>query len=430
MKKVFFFAILAIIAIVILDLNLDARGGGGRGGGGGGRGGGGFGGGGRGGSISGGSRGGNFGGGSRGGNFGGSRGGNIGGSYAGRSANRTPSMSRATNRPSVAQRPSSPTTPTFRPSTLPSGTARSSANRPSTLPARGGDLSQARSGLGDRTPNTQRNTPSRQQVDNFLSGSGKLQSAAGQLSTSGKIQSAAGQLSSSGNLRNVASQLPANRLGDLGNVGDAIRNNIGDNIGDRFPNLGDNLGWGDGNVNWWRAAGWATAANWLAWDNYNPLYYDSGYAYYPSDYSETSYQTGTSTTTAQDYSQPSEQTQTVAEGESDQSQWLPLGIYALTKQGDMTSTPNMYLQLAINKDGVVAGTYYNSTTKQSYTLEGLADKSTQRVAWKMANNESSPILETGLYNLTQKQTPVKVNFANGQEQDWMLVRLEKPAATT
>jgi len=37
------------------------------------------------------------------------------------------------------------------------------------------------------------------------------------------------------------------------------------------------------------------------------------------------------------------------------------------------------------------------------------------------------VLETGLYNLTQPQTPVLMHFGILQTQTWFLVRLEQPA---
>ena len=58
-------------------------------------------------------------------------------------------------------------------------------------------------------------------------------------------------------------------------------------------------------------------------------------------------------------------------------------------------------------------------------IEGMADKQTQRVAWGIAGQER-PIVETGLANLTQDTAPALIHFADGQTQQWLLVRLEEP----
>jgi hypothetical protein len=41
-------------------------------------------------------------------------------------------------------------------------------------------------------------------------------------------------------------------------------------------------------------------------------------------------------------------------------------------------------------------------------------------------SDSRPIVETGLSSLTQDNFPVLVHFANGETQQWLLVRLEEP----
>lgn len=103
------------------------------------------------------------------------------------------------------------------------------------------------------------------------------------------------------------------------------------------------------------------------------------------------------------------------------SDWMSLGVFALTK-GQETS-PTMFFQLALNKNGTISGTYYNQTTNQIYPIEGKVDKSTQRAAWKISSGGNSPIFTAGIYNLTLPQTPVKVYFGS-QTQNWFLVHLK------
>jgi hypothetical protein len=83
------------------------------------------------------------------------------------------------------------------------------------------------------------------------------------------------------------------------------------------------------------------------------------------------------------------------------------------------------MQLAISKEGIIAGTLNNALTNETQTLEGMADKKSQRAAWSVKGKQR-PIMETGLGNLTQDTTPALVHFADNQTQQWLLVRLPEP----
>lgn len=83
------------------------------------------------------------------------------------------------------------------------------------------------------------------------------------------------------------------------------------------------------------------------------------------------------------------------------------------------------MQLAISKQGVISGTLKNTLTGKTQTLEGAADKESQRVAWGVAGQER-PIMETGLSNLTQDSSPALIHFADGQTQQWLMVRIPEP----
>jgi hypothetical protein len=105
------------------------------------------------------------------------------------------------------------------------------------------------------------------------------------------------------------------------------------------------------------------------------------------------------------------------------AEWLPLGVFALTQDGQSTGAqPSLYMQLAISKQGVIAGTFKNTVTGKVQPLEGMADVKSQRVAWVVSGQER-PIMETGLSNLTQDASPALIHFADGQTQQWLMVRL-------
>jgi len=105
-------------------------------------------------------------------------------------------------------------------------------------------------------------------------------------------------------------------------------------------------------------------------------------------------------------------------------EWMPLGVFALTAEG--VNASSMYLQLAVSKEGVIAGTFYNESTGATHAIEGMVDEKTQRAVWKAADGTNADIvMETGLYNLTQDQAEVLVHFGPEKTQNVLLVRLDE-----
>lgn len=64
-------------------------------------------------------------------------------------------------------------------------------------------------------------------------------------------------------------------------------------------------------------------------------------------------------------------------------------------------------------------------TDQAIAVQGQVDKDTQRVAFRIGESEDI-VVETGLFNLTQDETPVLVHFGSEKVENWLLVRLEQP----
>ena len=177
---------------------------------------------------------------------------------------------------------------------------------------------------------------------------------------------------------------------------------------------------------WWRAATWVALTRWLPWAWGTPYYYDYGYGgnvYYEGD---TVYVNNEPAYTAEEYAtQAMDIAAAVPNVEEEQVEWMPLGVFALThgEKGD----PDMLLQLAVSKEGIIAGVYQNTVTETTLPVEGMVDKETQRAAWTIGDNKNT-VLETGIYNLTQEETPVLVHFGKDQTQTWLMVRLEEPEA--
>ena len=115
----------------------------------------------------------------------------------------------------------------------------------------------------------------------------------------------------------------------------------------------------------------------------------------------------------------------VPEVEPADVEWLPLGVFALSQQGDSAENSTLFLQLAISKEGIIAGTFQNTATDKSFEVEGTIDEKSQRAAWGPVG-ESWPIMETGIYNLTENEAGALVHFADGQTQEWTMIRLDEP----
>jgi hypothetical protein len=205
-------------------------------------------------------------------------------------------------------------------------------------------------------------------------------------------------------------------------------------VRDNHPRLDfwlDNPGWAQWRLNApWRWATWAALGSWFGW---GAGYAETTYAYgdnvYYSD--DQVYYGDQPVCTAEEYA---DQAAAIAEAAPENlnpanSEWLPLGVFAITKDRDASGpAPTLYMQLAVNKDGIISGTYKNMSSGELQTLEGMVDKKTQRVAWG-AEGKSWPIIETGLSNLTQDTFPVLVHFSDSDTQQWLFVRLEEPKQT-
>ncbi len=212
---------------------------------------------------------------------------------------------------------------------------------------------------------------------------------------------------------------------------------IRDNIHGRHDNLFTPQWWKDhpnmANAYWqnfgkyqlWRHAAWGSLAGWVAgssWDS--PAYYDYGEGIYYED--EQVYVNGRQTASAEEYyQQASDLAKSAPPAQESETEWLPLGVFAVSREKATDS--NAVLQLAVEKSGVIAGTYYNSTTDIARPVRGMVDKKTQRAAWTFSDGKNTDIImETGLFNLTQDQTEALVHFGKDKTQQWLMVRLDQP----
>jgi len=352
-----------------------------------------------------------------------------GGGFSRPSAGRTPSVSRpSVSRPSVS-RPSVSRPSVSRPSagTRPSvGTRPSPGTRPSvgTRPAAG-----VRPSVGAR--------PSQGQLQNFLD----LKPSTGGVtrpSTGIAAGAAGGAAAEFLRSRPSAGQLPARgpearpglgdrtALGDRTVIGDRTQVNIGtrpsqlpaglanhrpdrienrqqwqqqrqqrrDQVRDqvrenhpRFDFWADHPNWARWRVNRpYRWATWGLVTGWFPWGWSEPTYYSYGdNVYYQGD---TVYYGDNAVASSEEYAQQAQSIATSAPEVTDDVQWMPLGVFAVTQDGQSSGpAPTMYLQLQVSKEGVIAGTFQNTATSDVKAIEGAVDKKSQRSAWNVQGKE-------------------------------------------
>jgi hypothetical protein len=209
------------------------------------------------------------------------------------------------------------------------------------------------------------------------------------------------------------------------------RDEIRDQVRDNHPWAGfwaDHPGWAAWRINRpWRWATWAALAGWVGYGWSEPVSYSYGENVYYQG--ESVYYGDQAVASAEEYAQQAEAIAASApQVAPDKAEWMPLGVFALTPDGQASGPdPTLFLQLAISKEGTISGTLHNSAAKTTQTIEGMADKATQRAAWTVAG-KTRPIMETGIVNLTQDTAPALVHFADGQTQQWLMVHLQEPAA--
>jgi hypothetical protein len=178
-------------------------------------------------------------------------------------------------------------------------------------------------------------------------------------------------------------------------------------------------GWGTGAA--WRWATWPVVTSWCAFTG-PPAYYDYGnnIVYENNDV----YYDGQDVCTAQQYAQ-------LATNLADAGQqaaapttedWQPLGVFALVQGSDTTS--NNLFQLALNKQGIIRGNYYDGLMDTTTPVYGSVDKKNQRAAWTIGKSNDR-VFDTGIYNLTKPEAPVLVHFGGDRTQQWLLVRADQ-----
>lgn len=176
---------------------------------------------------------------------------------------------------------------------------------------------------------------------------------------------------------------------------------------------------------WWGTPGWGQFSNWYGWGS--PCYYDYG----PGG--NVVYTTGAVLVNGQPVGTPADYAQSAANlaaidpnavQPTSPDEWQPLGTFSFALSESETN-PARVIQLAVNRDGLISGTMFNRETNKTYTVQGRVDKETQRAAFTIGN-QTDMVLETGIYNLTQEQTPVLAHFGPNKTETYLFARLPEP----
>jgi hypothetical protein len=175
---------------------------------------------------------------------------------------------------------------------------------------------------------------------------------------------------------------------------------------------------------WYGNPGWNTFAGYYGWQS--PYFYDygpNGNVVYTSNRVLVNDQpVGTPT----DYAQSAAELAMVTpEQMNAQHEWIPLGTFSVATSQDETN-PARVIQLAHdNKQGLISGTIFNKESGNLYTVQGRVDPDTQRVAFTIGK-DPNVVMETGLFNLTQNETPVLVHFGPSKTATYLFARLPEP----
>lgn len=184
---------------------------------------------------------------------------------------------------------------------------------------------------------------------------------------------------------------------------------------------------------WWTVPTFASCVSWFTWTAppavwTQPIYYDYGQGGNVVYTNNIVYVNGQQVATADEFAQTAAALATVPppadEAQAAKAEWMPLGTFAVAAD-EKDVDPSRVVQLAVSKEGIISGTLYNTQSDQAHTVQGRVDKETQRVAFRVGESREL-VVETGLYNLTQKEAPLLVHFGADKTENWLLVRLESP----
>ncbi|TWT90752.1 hypothetical protein Mal64_11490 [Pseudobythopirellula maris] len=159
----------------------------------------------------------------------------------------------------------------------------------------------------------------------------------------------------------------------------------------------------------------ATAATVSAWITYGAPYPATGVAYVESGDTYNTYVVEETAPQA-----APQQPVPAPPSEAESEEWLHLGVYGLAPQGDEQAA--LMVQLAVNRQGQLAGSSFDPTNGEVQNVVGLVDPAQQQATWRL-EEDPSVSFTAPLASLTEETGAISVATANGA-QAWTLTRQE------
>ena len=188
-------------------------------------------------------------------------------------------------------------------------------------------------------------------------------------------------------------------------------------------------GWRNDPWYWWGGCSAPLLTTWVDFGWNTPCYWDYGPGEYITYSNNTVYVDNQRYATALDYyAQVRNLARSVPALTKDQLaniEWLPLGVFAVTRPNSQNA--NEMVQLAVSKDGILSGTWFDQATGQSRPLSGMVEQATQKAAWGFADSPTDAlVVETSLYNLTEPDCSALAHLDAVSTEVWQLTRLQQP----
>jgi hypothetical protein len=311
--------------------------------------------------------------------------------------------------------------------------APSNQNSSQVAPSRDGDgqhQSFYRGPDSNQSPNRNDNGQNQNRVESFMNG-----------------QDVQGQNRDGDNRRRFTANDQFDRNGEnFRRNSDAIRREFHDRNRNDLPfaaNWWDRHRFNDGSGPWgftwwhdrpWYWWSWTTAPildTWFGWGWGRPYYWDygpGGYVYYQDDQI---YQNGQPYMQANAYYQQvynlAHSAPASGQNATTSNDWMPLGVFAVA--GDGSQQSDRMLQLAVSRQGVLSGTYFNQSNNATFEVRGMVDRDSHKAAWYLADSSNNQLVfETSVDNLTEPQSTMMVHFDPQNAQVWNMVRIERPEA--
>jgi len=105
-------------------------------------------------------------------------------------------------------------------------------------------------------------------------------------------------------------------------------------------------------------------------------------------------------------------------------QWMSLGVFGLAKPGQPEAS--VFVQLAVSREGEVAGESYDPKTKRKQPLVGSVDRKTDRVFWTMGADKAT-VMETELDSLSRAEGQVVVHYGDGRSETYTMSSVFAPS---